>query len=97
MNYLELGFYFATISVIIAIYYSIKLNSPLWEDLINWWNGEFYYFELILLNIFLIFAFSLAFFIIVLVGYPVIIIIATLLMIVISQRNKRLNRTKNQK
>ena len=97
MNYFELGFYFATISVVIAIYYSLKLNNPIWEDLIHWWNGGYYDLELLLLNIFLISAFFFAFFLIVLVGYPVIIVIAIPLMIVISQRNKRLNRIKNQK
>lgn len=96
MEYLELGVVLATISVPIVMYYWLTIDSVFNEELTRWWNGQSYEVGLVVIEVIGAIFLLLLTFLLVLVGYPVVIGAAILANVVTSLRNKRLEAIKNQ-
>ena len=97
MEYLDLGMVFATILSPIVVNFWITMEDGYNENLIGWWNGESYDCYFILLEILATILVALITFLIMLVGYPVIIGGAIIVIIVISLRNKRVAKINKKK
>ena len=97
MEYLDLGMVLAIISVPIVMHYWLTMKDGYNEDLTKWWNGESYDGDFVLLEIIVTIIVVLLAFLLVLVGYPVIIGVAIIAMMIISLRNKRLAKINKQK
>jgi hypothetical protein len=97
MEYLKLGMVLAIISVPRVVYYWLTMKDGYVEESTKWWNGENYDGSWILLEIIMTILVGLLTFLLVLVGYPIIIGVAIITMIVISLRNKRLAKIKNKR
>ena len=96
MEYLDLGMVLGTISVPIVMYYLLTMESVFNEELTRWWNGQSYRSADILLEILGLTFIALLTFLLMSIGYPVIIGVVILIKIIVSLRNKRLEAIKNQ-
>ena len=97
MEYLDWGMIFAIISTPILVYCWLTMKDGLNGELTNWWNGESYDGDYLTLEIVVVIFFSFTAFLIVMVGYPVLVGGAIITMMITSLRNKRLARINKQK
>ena len=96
MEYLDLGMVLAIISVPIVMYYLLTIKSAFNEEFTRWWNGQSYMGTFIIVEIFMSTAICLLAFVLILFGYPVIATVAIIAKVVISLRNKRLDKIKKK-
>ena len=85
MEYFDLGMVLATILSPIVVYYWVTMDDGA-EELTSWWNGKRYDGSFIPLEIVFSIGIGGASFLLIFVGYPVIIGGAIITMIVISLR-----------
>jgi len=97
MEYLDLGMVLAIISVPIVMYYLLTIESEFNKEFNKWWNGQSYMVAFVIVEIFIATVICLLAFVLILFGYPVIATVAIIAKVVISLRNKRLDKINNKK